>query len=93
MKPQSPYASGRPQTATRKQLTRFVAHSILFFVWVTGYGLASPVLAADTTQPHLVGPPGNVTIVNKSGANIWVGFSGSTITRGRVANRLAPQRQ
>ena len=82
MKPQSPCAPGRPQAATCSQLRHLVAHSILFFVWITGYGLTSPVLAADTTQPRLAGPPGNVAIVNQSGANIWVGFSGSTIAWG-----------
>ena len=82
MNPQSPYAPGRPQTATCSQVRRLVAHSILFFAWIAGCGLASPVLAADTTPPRLAGPPGNVAIVNQSGANIWVGFSGSTITWG-----------
>jgi hypothetical protein len=81
MKPHSPYAPGR-LVAASNQVRRVVAHSILLFGWIAGYGLASPGLAADTTQPRLAGPQGNVAIVNQSGANIWVGFSGSTITWG-----------
>ena len=82
MKRQSSYAPGRRQATPCKHLRRLVAHSTLFFGWIAGYGLANPVLAADTPQPRLAGAPGNVAIVNQSGTSIWLGFSGSTITWG-----------
>jgi hypothetical protein len=78
MSQQFPYATNRRPAACRRR-SPVAARSSRFLVLIVAYGLASPVLA---TQPCLAAPPGNVAIVNQTGANIWVGFSGSTITWG-----------
>lgn len=92
MKPQAPYAPGRPHTATGKRLRRLVAHGILFFVSIAGYGIASPVLAADTTQSRIAGSPapGNVSIINNRDTSIWVGFSDPSIKWGAGCLSTSP---